>query len=52
MLNKEKVNKIVDMDKDGIKSSEIAKEIGVSYSMVRRVLTGLGWNNYTGIQLK
>lgn len=49
ILNKNDVDKIVEMNKNKISAVKIAKELGVSATQVDNVLKGKSWSEYTGI---
>ena len=43
------LDKIVQMNKDGIEEKEIAKEVNLDVDTVKRILKGRTWRYYTGI---
>ena len=43
------LDKIVQMNKDGIEEKEIAKEVNLDVDTVKRILKGRTWQYYTGI---
>lgn len=44
------LDKIIQMNKDGIKEKEIAKEVNLDVDTIKKILKGRTWRYYTGIK--